>query len=204
SGRSAVIYATLLGITGFAVLVEFVNLLTVAIGFGALFFYVVVYGFWKRRSTLGTVIGSIAGATPPAAGYCAVTNNIDTGAAILFLILVCWQMPHFYSIAVYRLRDYAAASLPVLPVKKGIHITKIYIVLYITAFIGAAQLLTIYGYTGYTYAVVLAILGLAWLWKAIRGFNAPDYKRWARTMFLFSLIVITTLSSVIAANAVLP
>ena len=52
------------------------------------FVYVILYSFWKCHTIYGTAIGSIAGAIPPVVGYCAVSNNIDLGAIILFAVLV--------------------------------------------------------------------------------------------------------------------
>ena len=101
--------------------------------------YVLVYSLWlKRLSTLGTTLGGIAGAVPPVAGYVAATNHLDMGAVILFFILFFWQMPHFYAISIYRPKDFAAASLPVLPIKKNIRYTKISMLVYIVAFTIAA------------------------------------------------------------------
>lgn len=114
----AITYASLLGIIGFFILSLSTNFLTVALGTVAFFDYVVLYGISKRRTAYSTIVGSIAGAIPPAAGYTAVTNRLDGGAVLLFIILVFWQMPHFYAIAMYRYDDYKAAGLPVLPVKK--------------------------------------------------------------------------------------
>ena len=58
------------------------------------------------------------------AGYCAVTGRFDMGAVILLAIFSLWQMPHCYAIAVYRLDDYTAAAIPVLPVKQGLAAAK--------------------------------------------------------------------------------
>lgn len=204
SGRNAIAYAIVLGVLGLSVLAVLVNVLTAVIGLLGLFFYVIVYGYWKRRSTLGTVVGSISGAVPPVAGYTAVTSQLDAAALILFLILVCWQMPHFYSIAIYRRKDYATAGLPVLPVKKGMHLTKIYILLYIAGFTAVASLLTVFGFTGYVYLTMAIALGLAWFWKGLAGFKVTDDVHWARGMFFFSLLVITVLSATISAEALLP
>lgn len=204
STLSALSYATLLGGLGFLILATLTNALTVGVGLMGLFFYVVVYGFWKRRSTLGTVLGSISGATPILAGYVAVTGKIDTGAVLIFLILVLWQMPHFYAIAMYRFNDYAAAGLPVLPVTKGAERTKLYILLYITAFIGAACLLTTYQFTGVTYLLVISTFGFMWLWEGAKGFKAKNNARWARDMFHFSLRVILIFSIMISVDALLP
>ena len=95
SVKSALIYGLALGIAGFAILSFFTNLLTVALGLIGVFFYLVMYGIWKRKSIHGTIIGSISGSIPLVAGYCTVTNRFDIGAGILFLILAIWQMPHF-------------------------------------------------------------------------------------------------------------
>ncbi len=202
SVRSALIYATLLGLGGFTLLIIYTNWLTVGIGALAMVDYVVFYGLSKRRYPAGTLVGSISGAAPPVAGYTAVTGHLDGAALLLFVILVCWQMPHFYAIATYRLKDYKAASLPVLPVKKGVAATKRYVVGYVVAFIIATMLLYVFGYVGWIYAVVMTLLGTVWLGKGIKGFRATDTSKWARGMFLFSLIVITTLCIMIPIGAI--
>jgi heme o synthase len=204
SGRHALSYATLLAMLGFMILALGTNTLTVSVGFTGLFFYVVAYGIWKRRSPFGTVVGSVAGATPILAGYVAVINTIDAGAVLLFLILALWQMPHFYAIAMYRHADYAAAGLPVLPVKKGAKHTKLAMLLYITLFIAAVCLLATYGYAGVTYLLVTATFGFLWLWEGVKGFKTKDTTVWARDMFHFSLRVIMVFSVMIAIDAFLP
>ena len=118
--KSPVSYATILGIAGMALLCAATNLLTVVITLAGLVIYVVVYSLYMKRSSVySTLIGSLAGAAPPLAGYCAVTGSFDLGALILLSIFTLWQMPHCYAIAVYRLDDYTAAGIPVLPVKHG-------------------------------------------------------------------------------------
>lgn len=202
--QKAILYAVLLGIAGTAILALYTNLLTAAIGLTGFFFYVVVYGFWKRRSIHGTLIGCISGAIPPVAGYCAVTNRIDLGAVILFFIMVCWQMPHFYAIAIYRLHDYVAAGIPVLPAKKGISATKIQMLWYTLGFITVSSILAVVGYTGYAYMIVMTITGCLWLRLCILGFTATNNIQWARKVFRFSLIVIMVFSLTLSLTLALP
>ena|SRR5688572_19698238 len=204
SGRAALIYASVLGLASFTILTLFTNALVVAAGIIAVFFYVVLYGIAKRKSTLGTVVGSVPGALPPVAGYLAVTGNVDLGAWLVFLIMVVWQMPHFYAISIFRLKDYTAAGLPVLSVKRGVKTTKIYMMLYIAAYIAVVPLLTILGYTGYTYFVVMGGVGLFWLWKGLDGFYTADSTAWARKMFGVSLIVLMAFSLMLSVDVWLP
>lgn len=204
SGPAALTYAAALGLTGFLILGFRVNLLVVTIGLIAFIDYVVLYGVSKRRSVHGTLVGSIAGAAPIVSGYCAVTNRFDGGAFILFMILVLWQMPHFYAIATHRFDDYRMAGLPVLPIKHGMKNTKLQILLYISAFIVANIMLSAFGYTGYTYLIIMILLGLAWLRKGAQGLRANDDKLWAHQMFLFSLLIILSLSVILAASSLLP
>jgi protoheme IX farnesyltransferase len=201
---NALIYGGVLVLIG-SVLLNYSNTLTLAIALIGWFVYVLIYTPLKRVTVHDTLIGAIAGAVPPVVGYVAVTNKFDHAAILLFLILAFWQMPHFYAIAVYRLKDYAAASIPVLPIKKGMRATKIQIVLYIIAFAISCLLLKIYGVTGYSFAVISLILSLLWLFKALKGFSAGiDDTVWGKKVFLFSLITLTTLSLALALNVVLP
>ncbi len=203
SGTAALIYACILGITGTIILTMFVNSLATAMALFGLFAYVVIYGIAKRGTVHGTVIGSISGAVPPVVGYVAVTNQLDLGAYLLFLILVVWQMPHFYAIAIFRKNDYSAAHIPVLPIVKGIKATKFQILFYIIAFIVAVSLLTIYGYTGYAFLASMLLMSLWWLKLAFSGFGAPDDVLWARKVFGFSLLILLSFSVLVALDSFL-
>ncbi len=196
--KKALVYAAVLGTVGFSVLIIHTNWLTTLIGLVGFVDYIVLYSYSKRHSIYGTIVGSISGATPPIAGYCAVTNHFDVAAVILFITFALWQMPHFYAIAMRRFSDYKAAEIPVLPVVKGMYITKINILVYIAAFTISAATLTAFGYTGYPYLVVILILGLTWLGIGIRNFKKLENKMWGRKMFLFSLIVVLLLDVMIS------
>jgi protoheme IX farnesyltransferase len=201
---AALTYAAVLGLAGLGLLLWRTNLLTTGLALFAMFAYVVLYGFAKRRSVHGTLVGAISGALPPVIGYCAATSRFDDAALILFVAMVCWQMPHFYAIAIYRSSDYAAAGIPVLPLKSGQRATKIQILAYTIAFTVSAGLLTVLGYTGYIYWIFVSALGLAWLARGAAGFNATDSNHWARQMFGFSLIVMLAFSAAVAVGPLLP
>jgi protoheme IX farnesyltransferase len=203
SARSALTYATILGFLGFVILSN-TNWLTVAIGFGAIFSYVVLYGIAKRKTVHGTLVGTVPGGASLVAGYTAVSGKLDAEALILFLIMVAWQMPHFYSIAMYRLKDYKAAEIPVNPIVRGMKNTKFQIICYIFAFLLACSALSVFGYAGLTYRVVMIVVGTYWLWKGVRGINVHDDSKWARGMFGFSLITLLVFSAMISLNSWLP
>ena len=199
--RNAIVFGIILELIGFYALIACTNILTAGVALFGLFFYLVMYTIWKRRSIYGTLVGAVAGAVPPVVGYCAVANRIDTAAILLFIILVLWQMPHFFAIAIRRLNDYIAADIPVLPVKKGIRATKIVMLIFIILFTLTAPMLTIFQYAGYLYGVAALILGLIWLVLCVKGFFASDDKAWARKMFLFSLIVLMAVFASIPIDA---
>lgn len=202
SVRNAIIFACILGIIGFLILLQFTNLLTVMVAGIGFFVYVVLYSLWKSHTIYSTAIGSIAGAVPPIVGYCAVSNRLDLGAIILFAMLVLWQMPHFFSIAIYHLKDYTAAKLPVLPIQKGIFRTKIHMVLYIIAFIFTAALLTYFDYTGYAYLIVTTSISVAWLALCLSGFRRQDDTLWSKYMFQWSLVLIAAICLVIPFDVI--
>ncbi|EOX5554879.1 heme o synthase [Yersinia enterocolitica] len=203
--KVSLIYASILGIAGMLLLYVGANPLAMWLAVIGSVIYVGVYSLYmKRKSVYGTLIGSLSGAAPPVIGYCAVTGQFDMGALILLLIFSLWQMPHSYAIAIFRFKDYQAANIPVLPVIKGISVTKNHITLYILAFMVATLMLTLSGYAGYKYLVVAAAVSVWWLGMALRGYKATNDSVWARKLFVFSIIAITSLSVMMSVDFNVP
>ena len=200
SPRASLIYASLLGVAG-VVLLGQINGLAALLGGLGFVVYVGLYSLWlKRRSVYGTLVGSLSGAMPPVIGYCAVSGQFDSGALILLAIFSLWQMPHSYAIAIFRLRDYQAAGIPVLPVLKGIRVTKDHMLGYIIAFALAALMLTGTGYAGYGYLGVALLVSAIWLLLAVNGYRVSDDAVWARKLFFFSIIAISALSLMMSVD----
>lgn len=203
--RAAVCYAAVLGMAGLTLLWAATNPLTVAIVLAGLVIYVGVYSLYlKRHSLHGPLLGSLAGAAPPLAGYCAVSHQLDPGALILFTIFSLWQMPHCYAIVIFRLDDYTAAAIPVVPVELGMAAAKRHILAYMLAFVAATLMLTVGGYTGYSYFAVAAVLGLAWLHLARSGYKSADDRLWAKKLYAFSILTIFALSVMMSIDCTGP
>ena len=195
SPEAAVLYGTLLGIGGMALLFMTTSLLCALIAMSGFTVYVVLYSLvLKPRSVHSTLVGSLAGAAPPLAGYCAVSNRFDMGALILLFLFGLWQMPHCYAIAVLRHKDYAAANIPTLPVKRGIPTAKRHSFVYLLAFMAAAVMPTFGGYTGYAYLTAATVMCLSWLFMAWLGSKAGNDRAWAGKLFVSSIATITVLS----------
>jgi protoheme IX farnesyltransferase len=204
-GRNAVVLGVVLGLLGFGVLYFYTNVLVVLLGAIGFVDYLVLYAMLgKRKSMHGTLIGSISGAIPILSGYAGATQTIDLGGVMLFLSLFFWQMPEFYSIAIYRHDEYKKAGVPVISVVKGIQTTKRHILIYTLLFVVSTLSLFVSGYTGLTYLIVMVILDVWWLMLAIEGFYAKDSSVWARKMFRYSLIILLTFSFLLMAEMVLP
>ena len=203
SDLATIVYAAVLGIAGFWIL-SYTNWLTWGIINAAYFSYIVVYGLAKRYTVHSTLVGTIPGGASLVAGYTAVTNRLDEATLILFLIMLSWQMVHFYAIAIYRLKDYTAAKIPILPAKKGVKATKIYMLVYLIIFIIAVSSLTVIGRTGYIYLVTMVLLGSVWLRKVIEGFSTGNDERWAQGVFKFSLAVLLAMSGMLSVGPILP
>ncbi|MCD9514973.1 heme o synthase [Photobacterium carnosum] len=195
----ALIWATVLCVGGFFTLYHYTS--TIAFQFGVLGFvvYIGLYSlYFKRKSVYGTLIGGLSGACPPVIGYCAVTGQFDSGAAILFITFCLWQIPHSYAIAIYRFDDYKSASIPVLPVEIGIARARYHIIGYIIAFAIAALTLTYLGYVGSWYALGMGLVSLHWLYIAKVGYQKIPNAQWGKKMLLcsiFNIMVFCTLIS---------
>ena len=199
------VFSAVLGIVGLIILIIGTNWLVVTIGILGWITYVWLYGaLSKRKSIHGTLVGSISGAMPIAGGYAAVSGTVDLGLIIVFLILFFWQFPEFYSIAVYRRKEYKAAGIPVMTVVKGNSSTIIQIFVYTILYVLSTLALTITGYTGWIYFAVMLLSGLYWIWLGYQGLTAEDPEKWARKMFRFSMIAILLLCVMLSVGPLLP
>lgn len=203
TARNALLFAALLAALGFGLLSR-TNLLTVLLGGVAWLAYVVLYGLAKRRTPHGTLVGTLSGGASLVAGYTAVTTRLDLAAMLLFLVMLTWQMAHFYSIAIFRLADYKAAGLPVWPARFGVPSTMRYIMAYVLMFAVTNILLVACRLEGYAYLVIMVTLSGCWLWSGWRGWHVADKAKWARGMFGRSLVVLLVFAIALPSGRLLP
>ena len=190
-----------LTLAGFAVVVLglLVNTLAAALLAFTIFFYVVVYSAWLKRSTpQNIVIGGAAGAFPPMIGWAAVTGSLSFEPVLLFLIIFFWTPPHFWALSLYRADDYARARIPMLPVVAGEAVTRQQILRYtlILVPLGVAPWLS--GYAGLAYGAVALVTGALMLVLAWQVFcERRPAERAARNLFAFSILYLFLLFAVL-------
>lgn len=191
----ALIFANALLVLGVLLLVFGANALTALVAIGGHIAYVVLYGFAKRKTVHGTLVGTLSGSTPPVIGYVAATGRLDLTALLLFLVLVAWQMPHFYAIAIFRRDDYASAGIPVLPVVKGMDATRKQIIAYVMLFILSCVALGIFGGMSLLGTMVMVLAGAYWLYLCLQPVEEGGLNKWARRQFGWSLMLLLILSA---------
>ncbi len=189
--KHVAIIASILLVSGL-ILLYLTTPLAALIGLLGVFFYVVPYTMWTKRHTIwNTEVGSISGAMPPLIGWAAVAPDIWHPACwALVFIMVIWQMPHFYAIAIRKQEDYAAANIPMLPVVKSAKRTYIQTNFYLILLVLSSFLFLPLS-VGLT--LVSLILGLIWLGLSLFGARKMEIKVWANKMFTFSLIHMITI-----------
>ena len=189
----ALLVGFLLACSGFFILGRYANGLALFVTLSGFFVYAVLYSLWLKRSRHGTWVGSLSGAVPPLAGYCAASGRLDSAGLIIFAMYALWQLPHAYSIAVLHLQDYARASIPVFPLTRGVGRVKREMPLYVASFTACALLLFFTRNTGWIYLAVLLLTGFAWMRSAWRG-RGEDDRLWARKSFGYSIAMVMALS----------
>jgi protoheme IX farnesyltransferase len=168
-----------------------------------IFFYIVIYTMWLKRTTpQNIVIGGAAGAFPPMIGWAAATGGIGVESILLFLIIFMWTPPHFWALSLYRAGDYAKAGVPMLPVVAGPEETRRQILLYTLALAPLGATPWLFGYAGAVYGVTslaagVVMVALAWRVRAARG---PAGEQAARRLFGFSLLYLALLFAALLAD----
>ena len=186
--KSAIIFATVLCIISMLILWFLVNPLTAILTFFSLIGYAVVYTAWLKRATpQNIVIGGAAGAAPPILGWTAVTNQIEAGALLMFLIVFVWTPPHFWALAIARKEEYAKVDIPMLPVTHGEAYTRLNILLYTILLVLVTILPYLIGMSGIIYLLTAIVLDAYFLYYAIQMYRVPDDRELPMKTFRFSI-----------------
>jgi protoheme IX farnesyltransferase len=164
--------------------------------------YAVLYTLvWKRRSPYGTILGAVPGAMPVLIGYAAVNPLLGMDGVLLFLILVLWQPPHFWALALRYQAEYRAAGVPVLPVAFGEPYTKVLIFLYAAALLPLSLSLWALGYLSARFGWAAFLLGAGFLTVFYRDTVAT--RRFGRA-FAASIVYLTLLLLALLADVLFP
>jgi len=221
SPRAALGFGTAISFASVWMLYVASNMVAAALLAFTIFFYLVIYTMWLKRSTpQNIVIGGAAGAFPPMIGWAVVTGDITVNSVLLFMIIFIWTPPHFWALALYKTGDYGKVGIPMMPNVKGPKSTRNQIMAYsvLLAAIAIAPIFT--GLAGNLYAVFAVLLNIGFLalaykvWKSRAGekadaadeaslYDVTSGDRAARNLFAYSIIYLFATFGVLAAEALL-
>ncbi|QOG08650.1 protoheme IX farnesyltransferase [Aureimonas sp. OT7] len=171
-----------------------------------IFFYAVVYTMWlKRRTAQNIVIGGAAGAFPPMVGWAVVTGGVSVESFVLFLIIFLWTPPHFWALALFKVKEYGAAGIPMLPNVAGRASTRRQIFLYSLVLVPCGVAPWLLGFSGPVYGVVSVLLGANFLRHAYAVLRMSDDDTAmlpAKKLFRFSIVYLFALFALLLAEGV--
>ena len=202
--RQALLFSALLCGLGAAILLIWVNAITLWLTLATFIGYAVIYTLLLKPMTpQNIVIGGASGAMPPVLGWAAMTGEASADAWLLCLIIFLWTPPHFWALALYRTEDYRKAGLPMLPVTHGPDFTKLHVFLYTLVLLAGTLLPFVSGLSGWFYLVSAAILGAT--------FCGYAFKLWrhysdalARRTFRFSILYLSLLFAALLIDHYIP
>lgn len=198
------LFSGAIGGCGLTVLWYQVNPLTMWLTLGTFVGYAIIYTVILKPATpQNIVIGGASGAMPPVLGWAAVTGNVSHEALLLFLIIFAWTPPHFWSLALYRTRDYARVGLPMLPVTHGPEFTRLQVLLYTIILVAVTVLPFATRMSGFIYlfcALALGFIFLAYAWLLWREYS----DNLARRTFRYSIIYLSMLFGALLLDHYVP
>jgi protoheme IX farnesyltransferase len=165
--------------------------------------YTLLYTLYlKRRSPYGTIPGGIPGALPVLVGYSAVAGHVGMDGIILFSVMLLWQPPHFWALALSHVEEYRDVGVPVLPVAMGEPYTKILIFLYAVSLLPTTLALWVFGYCSGAFAWLAFALWCSFLFSCYR--NVVRRRRFRRAFYASILYIMAVLLAVIVDVATRP
>lgn len=166
----------------------------------AIFSYVLVYTPMKQVSAWALVVGSVPGAMPAVMGYTAASGALDPVVLCLFGVTFFWQLPHFIAIGVYRERDYVEAGHKLFTDGRPPEHAKTLIVATAAPLVPCAVMLWPLGVGSWVYGAIASLLSVWFIALCVSGFSAENVNKWARRVFLGTLVYQTVLFAALALD----
>ena len=199
---NALLFGVTLGLLSFVLLAAVVNVLAASLALAGLLFYVLVYTMWLKRSSVqNIVVGGAAGAVPPLVGWAAVQGRLTLTSLFLFAVIFYWTPPHFWALSLLIRRDYADASIPMLPVVVGEAETRRQILVYSVVLVLVTILPLMVHLFGPLYAIGAAVLDALFLAATGAAVVSPT-ARAARRVFYYSMLYLALLFAVMAVDRI--
>lgn len=172
-----------------------------------IFFYVVPYTMWLKRSTpYNIVIGGAAGAFPPMVAFAAMGGTVTWSSVALFALIFIWTPPHFWALALVKSEEFAKANIPMMPNSCGPDRTRLEILLYSLVLAPVGILPWLMGFATIAYGALATILGATFLhlaWRCYRVRVGEGANKAAMALFSFSILYLFLLFAEIIAERTL-
>ena len=167
SVRAAFVFASALALISVVLLWALANPLTGLLALLAIMLYVLGYTIvLKRRTAENIVWGGAAGCMPVLIGWAAVTDSISMAPVVLFLIIFFWTPPHYWPLAIKYKEEYAAASVPMLPVVATMENVAKRIVIYAWVMVLVSLSLIPIAKMHWLYSIAAILLGGAFIYES--------------------------------------
>lgn len=113
SPTGALLWATLLSVSGSLMIYFGSGFLALQLALLALIWYNFIYTPLKKKTAFAVVPGSVIGALPPLVGWVAGGGSLaDPKALIIAFFFFIWQVPHFWLLLLKYGKEYEKAGYP--------------------------------------------------------------------------------------------
>jgi protoheme IX farnesyltransferase len=171
-----------------------------------IFFYAVIYTMWLKRSTpQNIVIGGAAGAFPPMLGWVCMTGTVSLESIVLFAIIFIWTPPHFWALALWKMRDYDDAHVPMMPNAAGENSTRAQMLIYSLLLAPLSAAPYFLGFSGALVGALSLFLGLMFLWLTFRVWKdagADKCLTAEKKLFAYSIFYLFAIFALLMIDAV--
>jgi protoheme IX farnesyltransferase len=135
-------------------------------------------------------------------GWAAVRGTLDWAPVVLFAVIFYWTPPHFWALAIRYRDDYAAASVPMLPVRASFERTAVRMLRYTVLLVGLTLLFWPVASMGWLYGATAIVLGAVFTAMVVLLWRRPT-PALAMRVFSGSITYLTLLFVAIAADQLL-